>query len=426
MLNFIAWLNINISGQSTKNLEPLELFSWQEAAIFALPHSDRDFNTEKLAQNYLQSLARQGINPDQQGIWVQSDWTELANNQGTVAIPAASLTKIATTLTALGHWGADHQFTTKIYATGRIKDGIIEGDLIIEGSGDPFFVWEESIALGNALNQLGIRQVKGNLLVTDKFYMNYQDDAQVAGKLLKEGLDHTLWEEEVTQQYLHLTPGTLQSQLAISGEIKLSNQIPPASKLLLRHQSLPLTEILKQMNIYSNNQMAQMLADLAGGAKEVERYASETAHFPQAEIQLINGSGLGEENRISPRAICQMLIAIDSLLAKHSLSATDLFPTVGRDLVGTVKERGIPTGTTVKTGTLDHVSALAGIIPTSDRGQVYFAIINHDSQVEYLRQQQDQFLNGLDQNWQLRPDNFKISQQVNWHLGDPNRNLKNN
>ncbi len=426
MLDLIAWLNINISGQSTKNLEPLELFSWQEAAIFALPHSDLDFHTEKLVQNYLQSLARQGINPAGQGIWVQSDWTGLANNQGTVPIPAASLTKIATTLTALGHWGADYRFTTKIYATGSIKNGIALGDLVIEGSGDPFFVWEEAIALGNALNQLGIRQVQGDLLVTDKFYMNYQDDAQVAGTLLKQGLDQTLWQEEVTQQYLQLTPGTLQPNLAIAGTIKLSKQIPPASKLLLRHQSLPLSEILKQMNIYSNNEMAQMLADLAGGTKEVERYTSKTAHFPQAEIQLINGSGLGEENRISPRAICQMLIAIDSLLAKHSLSATELFPTVGRDLVGTVKDRGIPTGTTVKTGTLDRVSALAGIIPTSDRGKVYFAIINKGNQVEYFRQQQDQFLNGLVQDWQLRLDNFQISQQVNWYLGDPSRNLKDN
>jgi serine-type D-Ala-D-Ala carboxypeptidase/endopeptidase (penicillin-binding protein 4) len=424
MLDLIAWLNINISGQSIKNLEPLELFSWQETAIFALPHSDR--NSHQIAQNYLLSLASQGINPIEQGIWVQSDWTELANHQGTVPIPAASLTKIATTLTALGHWGADHRFTTKIYATGRIKDGVVEGDLVIEGSGDPLFVWEEAIALGNALNQLGIRQVQGDLLVTDKFYMNYQDDAQVAGTLLKQGLDQTLWQEEVTQQYLQLTPGTLKPQVAIAGEIKLSTQIPPASKLLLRHQSLPLTEILKQMNIYSNNEMAQMLADLAGGAREVERYASKTAHFPQAEIQLINGSGLGEENRISPRAICQMLIAIDSLLAKHSLSATELFPTVGRDLVGTVKERKIPLGTTVKTGTLDSVSSLGGIIPTSDRGKVYFAIINYGSQVEYFRQQQDQFLNGLVQNWKLRADNFQISQQMNWYLGDPNRNLKDN
>jgi len=424
MLDLIAWLNINISGQSIKNLEPLELFSWQETAIFALPHSDR--NSQQIAQNYLLSLASQGINPIEQGIWVQSDWTELANHQGTVAIPAASLTKIATTLTALGHWGADYRFTTKIYATGSIKDGIVEGDLVIEGSGDPLFVWEEAIALGNALNQLGIRRVQGDLLVTDKFYMNYQEDAQIAGNLLKQGLDQTLWQKEVTQQYLQLSPGTLKPLIAIAGNIKLSNQIPPASKLLLRHQSLPLTEILKQMNIYSNNEMAQMLADLAGGAKEVERYASKTAHFPQAEIQLINGSGLGEENRISPRAICQMLIAIDSLLAKHSLSATELFPTVGRDLVGTVKERKIPLGTTVKTGTLDSVSSLGGIIPTSDRGQIYFAIINHGSQVEYFRQQQDQFLNGLVQNWQLRLDNFQISQQVNSYLGDPNRNLKNN
>jgi len=40
---------------------------------------------------------------------------------------------------------------------------VLQGDLIITGSGDPFLVWEEVIALGNSLNQLGIKRVTGNL-----------------------------------------------------------------------------------------------------------------------------------------------------------------------------------------------------------------------------------------------------------------------
>ncbi|MGL4880494.1 MAG: D-alanyl-D-alanine carboxypeptidase, partial [Waterburya sp.] len=355
-------------------------------------------------------------------IWLQSDWLTPVSNQGKTPLPAASLTKIATTLSALSQWGAKHQFITDIYTTGEIKNGSISGDLIIVGSGDPLFVWEEAIALGNSLNQIGIREVQGDLLVTDKFYMNYQQRSLQAGELLKQGFNYQLWQSEVTQQYLQMPSGTAQPQISIAGDIKILDKIPSTAQLLIRHQSLPLAEILRQMNIYSNNKMAQMLADLLGGATEVAKVSAEIANFPLDEIQLNNGSGLGEENRISPHAVCQMLIAIDKLLQKHSLNLTDIFPTAGKDIVGTMKNRGLPPGTTIKTGTLDNVSALAGVIPTSERGKVYFSIINYGRQVEYFRQQQDQLLNELVQAWQLVPPNFNLAQVNNWSLGDPRRN----
>ena len=435
MLDLIAlivpWLN-NFR-QPSNSLQPLKLLSWQETAIFTLPPTSGDRVawmesnrlTESIIKTYLQNLASQGINSDAQGIWVQSDWVSAVSNQGTTALPAASLTKIATTLAALGKWEANHQFITNIYLTGEIKNGVVRGDLIVEGSGDPLFVWEEAIALGNKLNQLGIRQVQGDLLVTDRFYMNYQAQAQVAGKLLKQGLDRKLWQSEITQQYLQMPPGTAQPEVAIAGAVKLIDQIPDNTQLIVNHQSLPLAEILRQMNIYSNNKMAQILADLAGGATEVAHYAAEQANFPLAEIELINGSGLGEENRISPRAVFQMLMAIDRLLENNAFSVVDLFPTAGRDLVGTVQDRGLPSGTTVKTGTLDRVSALAGVIPTSDRGNVYFVIINNGRQVKYFRQQQDQLLNELVQTWQLIPYQVDLAQKNDWYLGDPQRNLTN-
>lgn len=433
MLDLIALIVpwFNNFRQPSNSLQPLELLSWQETAIFTLPPTSEDRLTwiesnrltESIVKTYLQNLVNQGINSDAQGIWVQPDWVSAVSNQGTNALPAASLTKIATTLAALGKWGANHQFITNIHLTGGIKDGIVQGDLIVEGSGDPLFVWEEAIAVGNELHQLGIRQIQGDLLITDKFYMNYQAQAQIAGKLFKQGLNQKLWQSEITEQYLQMPPDTQKPEVAIAGAVKLIDQIPDKAQLIINHQSLPLTEILRQMNIYSNNKMAQILADLAGGATEVAQSAAKQANFSLAEIQLINGSGLGEENRISPRAVCQMLMAIDRLLADNAFSVADLFPTAGRDLVGTVQDRGLPPGTTVKTGTLDQVSALAGVISTSDRGKVYFVIINNGRQVKYFRQKQDQLLNELVQTWQLISYNVDLAQKNNWHLGDPQRNL---
>jgi D-alanyl-D-alanine carboxypeptidase/D-alanyl-D-alanine-endopeptidase (penicillin-binding protein 4) len=429
MLEWISWGLIglgNIFAQPQHNLEPLELLAWQDTAIFSLPNRNPDPKTEKIIVNYLQNLASSGMNVNKQGVWIQSDWAELASNQGREPKSAASLTKIATTLAALGKWGANYQFETKIYSTGKIqKNGVLQGDLVIEGSGDPFFVWEEAIALGNGLQDLGIKKVQGNLVVTDRFYMNYQSNPQVTGELLKQALDRELWQREITQQHSLLPFKTPKPKIAIAKPVKTTQKIPANAQLLMGHQSLPLVEILRQMNIYSNNQMAQMLADLLGGAKNVAQYAATVAKVPPREIQLINGSGLGEENRISPRAVCQMLIEIDRLLISHDFDVMNLFPVTGKDFVGTIKDRPIPVGIALKTGTLDRVSALAGVVPTSDRGRIWFAILNNDGRYEEFRDRQDQLMQDLVSNWQLNPQGAEIIHKNNWHLGDPSRNLMN-
>ena len=437
--------------RSPAKIEPIQLLSWQNTEIFNLPDTNPDLVVEKIVRDYLQALARKGISPARQGIWIQSDWSKLVEHNGTQLRSAASLTKIATTLAALSTYGVDYQFETKIYAVGEITDGVLKGDLLVEGNQNPFFVWEEAIALGNSLEKLGIRQVTGKLIVNDKFYMNYKSNPSLAGELLFKSLNEKLWSAEVTQQYLTLPLGTPRPQIEILGGVEVLGRGAEVQgskgaeaqrrrgaeaqrgrgaevqrgkgageKLLVRHQSLPLGEILRQMNIYSNNYIAQMLADALGGAREVIRIAEETASVSSGDIVLINGSGLGEENRIAPRAVCQMLMAIDRLLKDDSLSVVGLFPVAGRDSLGTMENRAIPMGTAVKTGTLNRVSALAGVIPTRDRGRIWFAIINGGSQTEYLRKEQDRLLQRLADHWQLNSLDFVYSSTS--YLGDPLRN----
>jgi D-alanyl-D-alanine carboxypeptidase/D-alanyl-D-alanine-endopeptidase (penicillin-binding protein 4) len=149
------------------------------------------------------------------------------------------------------------------------------------------------------------------------------------------------------------------------------------------------------MNVFSNNDMAQMLADSVGGYTVVQSTAAKLARVPESEIQLINGSGLGVENRISPRAICAMFMAIQREALSQGLNLADLFPVSGFDHRGTLHARHIPAGTIIKTGTLNAVSSLAGVMPTRDRGLVWFAIINHGPYVSTFRAQQDKLLQQL-------------------------------
>lgn len=358
---------------------------------------------ETILKQYIKDLTAKG-NPEKgQGIWIQSGPLVLASNQGTVPLPAASLTKIATSLAALRTWGPFHQFETLVSATGPIKEGVLQGDLIIVGGGDPMFVWEEAIALGNALNKIGIKRVSGNLIIAGKFSMNFQPAPGISGQLLKEAFNAKSWGTEAQFVYSTLPAGTPKPEIAIAGGVKILTKGSVANKiLLLRRRSLPLAEILRQMNIYSNNEIAEMLAEGVGGAQAVKQIAAAAAQVPPEEILLINGSGLGQENRISPRAACAMYIAIQRYLLPYHLTIADLFPVSGRD-GGTLDYRQIPKDTTIKTGTLADVSALAGALPTRERGLIYFAIINRGYDIDGFRLQQDILLQRLQKQWGAAP-----------------------
>ncbi|NES72709.1 MAG: D-alanyl-D-alanine carboxypeptidase, partial [Okeania sp. SIO2D1] len=147
---------------------------------------------------------------------------------------------------------------------------------------------------------------------------------------------------------------------------------------------------------------------------------------PQAEIQLINGSGLGVENKISPRAVSAMLIAIQRYLQTSEWVIADLFPVSGYDR-GTLvdQSRNIPRGSAVKTGTLNDVIALAGVIPTREQGLVWFTMINRSPYWEATRVEQDKFLQQLVSLWGVTKAPKVITPQINGDrlgLGASDRN----
>ena len=167
--------------------------------------------------------------------------------------------------------------------------------------------------------------------------------------------------------------------------------------------------------------MAEVLAQQVGGSQKVAQIASQAAQVPLSEIQLVNGSGLGVENRISPRAACRMLMAIERMLANSGVKITDLFPVAGREQKGTLLSRNIPEGIAVKTGSLWQVSALAGVISTEERGTVWFAIINYGDGLEKFRTEQDNFLQKLSQHWHFHP--ITELNPDSDYFGNPSRNI---
>ncbi|MGB3512179.1 MAG: D-alanyl-D-alanine carboxypeptidase [Microcoleaceae cyanobacterium] len=364
-----------------------------------LPPDNPEPTTSAEVQTYLNRLTNQGFSQQNQGIWIQSNDTLLANHQGTIPLPAASITKVATSLVALKTFGADHQFVTLIGTTGTIKNGVLNGDLVIQGGEDPLFVWEEAIAIGNLLNKIGIQRVTGNLIITDKFYMNFESNPQTAGNLLRQGLNSQIWPTEALTQYQTLPVGTPKPQVIIDGIVEFSPTPPENIKPLVKHYSFPMAELVKKMNQYSNNLMADMLAEAVGGPQLVAEKAAKATGVSKEEIQLINGSGLGEENRISPRAATGMFLAIDKYLQQYNMNVADVFVIVGKDKGILDERKQLPKLAVVKSGTLDYVSALAGAFPTEKEGIVWFTILNKGPNVTELRNQQEILIKDFLNNW---------------------------
>lgn len=407
------------SPQST-TIEKLPVLKWHQAEIFNLP-TQSDTTVENFVTKYINDLGKNGYVTNQQGVWIQSDWAELGNNQGKIAASAASLTKTATSLASLYTWDLNHQFPTNFYSEGEINNGILNGNLIIESTVDPLFVWEEAIAVGNTLQSLGIKEIKGDLIIVGDFMMNYKDNRLNSAQLFKQALNSREWTPIIEKQYQTVSDKLTRPEIEIKGNILLKNEIPQNVNLLLTHQSLKLVEIIRLMNVYSNNKIAENLAEKIGGGKKVEEIAVKLTKVSPTEIQLINGSGLGVDNRISPHAACKIFMAIEKLLEGKNASIADLFPISKVEDQGTIKDRNIPSGLPVKTGTLATVSALAGVIPTQERGNVWFAIVNYGNNLDKMRDKQDILLQDLAQHWQL--ETIKQKAENNSYFGDVNRNF---
>ncbi len=85
--------------------------------------------------------------------------------QADIRLPPASVTKTVTALYARSVLGADYRFSTRVFASGPVKDGMIQGDLYLVGGGDPALDSDELALLVSQLTAQGIRGITGRYYV---------------------------------------------------------------------------------------------------------------------------------------------------------------------------------------------------------------------------------------------------------------------
>ncbi len=100
-------------------------------------------------------------------------------NQAKCFLPASNL-KIVTSAAALSLLSPTFQYMTELVTNGKITKGVLKGDLIIRGSGDPTFgspsMFPEQDPTfvfkkwADTLERLGIEKIEGNIIVDDTYF----------------------------------------------------------------------------------------------------------------------------------------------------------------------------------------------------------------------------------------------------------------
>ena len=174
---------------------------------------------------------------------------------------------------------------------------------------------------------------------------------------------------------------------AISGGLELG-VAPEEEEPILSFDSLPLGDAISRVNKYSNNVMARQLlftmsAEVlgapgteAGGRQVIENWLLDKG-LDLNSLSMANGAGLSRDARVSAHDMTTLLAwawrqpFMPEYLASMALSGLD--GTLRHRLGG----RGLDGRAHLKTGSLDHVAAIAGYLQ-AESGRRYVLSILHN------------------------------------------------
>ncbi len=157
---------------------------------------------------------------------------------------------------------------------------------------------------------------------------------------------------------------------------------PEGARELVRHESIPLADIARQVLGYSNNLSAELIGLAASRAltgRKLSLEDSATALTAWWQLRrpdvdwtgffLENHSGLSSKSRATPRQIVIMLEAA------ASLAGVDF-----HDLLRNIGWKGVKGSARVKTGTISYGRGLAGYIDTAAGNRLAFAVFFNDAE----------------------------------------------
>ncbi|RGP38346.1 D-alanyl-D-alanine carboxypeptidase/D-alanyl-D-alanine endopeptidase [Pseudotabrizicola alkalilacus] len=94
--------------------------------------------------------------------------TVLEQREAQIGMPPASVAKAVTALYALARLGPGFRFRTRVLATGPVVAGVVQGDILLVGAGDPTLQTDQLGDLAAALAARGVKSATGRFLTWDR------------------------------------------------------------------------------------------------------------------------------------------------------------------------------------------------------------------------------------------------------------------
>lgn len=342
-----------------------------------------------------------------EGSCVTVDWEgeRLAGVSPTVPLVPASAMKVVTTAVALEVLGADHVYTTAVH--GSLDGAGVAQGLWFVGGGDPVLhtaaypsTEKYPTFNGTALEKLadslvasGLRRVAGNIVGVDtrydveRFVTSWPtsfhaveagplgalvvDDGAVFGRAVKPD-DPAVAAAEMLGQLLAARGVVVEG--APTHDV-LPADVPALGSVV----SLPLSAILQEMMVNSDNNTAELvLKEIGLAGKGIGSTAAGLEVVSQTMkdwgldtgLVVADGSGLSSDNRVS----CEVFAG---LLSRLPAELSGLMPVAAE--TGTLRDifegESVAGRLTAKTGTLSGVKALVGFVPVAEGDAVRFTLL---------------------------------------------------
>ena len=121
-----------------------------------------------------QAIRTAGLDPSQVGLAAieVAEGRPLASWNADRPFNPASTMKLLTTFAALSILGPDYRWHTRAYLRGKLEGGVLDGDLVLKGGGDPKLVIEDLTAFVTRMRTAGLREIRGDLLIDDSLYQS--------------------------------------------------------------------------------------------------------------------------------------------------------------------------------------------------------------------------------------------------------------
>jgi D-alanyl-D-alanine carboxypeptidase/D-alanyl-D-alanine-endopeptidase (penicillin-binding protein 4) len=369
------------------------------------------FANEKTDKSWLNGLSEQGLNKNDQAYCYTNSENNIEGANLDLSIRLASVSKLVTSLWSIESLGINFKYDTKLF--------IKNNQLHIQGSYDPFLGNEKMFYLLSQLNELGYTKFDKitfdkNLLVNPD--AAYESDeypnvsANFTTRLLKMYFNPKTWSKDFKDEFanykLIAKEGRYREQINFEvNDIQFVDSNPFLSDSdvkVLTLSSPPLYKYLKEMNVKSNNYVAETLFRQNGNVKKFDAYLLSKFNLNQDTIKLITGSGLPyyddqnvrHDNYATCRVMLKILKTLKSEIEKQNMTIEDVVAVPGSDK-GTFRNRIFPSdfknSFVAKTGTLMHTSALAGAMNTQS-GFNFFGIFNQSTDIQGSKKVQNEMV----------------------------------